>query len=367
MMLVWGFTGLCLVVLLSRIASEVLLTHLGQGTIFALHMHLSRQILAAPLRHVEELGAHRLLATLTEDVEAITDAFIWYPVLCINSAMVVGCLVYMGWLSWSLLLMVLGFMALGVMSYRLPQWWAVRSLWLAREENDRLYHHFRAQTEGIKELKLHRDRRQAFLSHVLQATATAFRRHTVVGMSIYAVTRSWGNLLFYVFIGLLLFVLPALYEITAPTITGYTLSILYMMTPVASILNALPDLGRASVALQKIKTLGLSLAAHTTEDEGSMPLPAPVASWECLELLGVTYTYYREKEDRNFSLGPVHLTFHPGELVFLIGGNGSGKTTLAKLLVGLYVPESRGNSSAWSVHHRYEPRVVSPAFLGSVL
>jgi putative pyoverdin transport system ATP-binding/permease protein len=299
---------------------------------------LSRQILATSLRHLEALGAPRLLAALTEDVEAITDAFIWYPVLCINSAMVVGCLIYMGWLSWGLLLGVLAFMALGILSYRIPQHWAVRSLWLAREENDRLYHHFRAQAEGIKELKLHHDRRQAFLSQVLQSTATAFRRHTVVGMSIYAVTRSWGNLLFYVFIGLLLFALATLYELTAQTITGYTLAILYMMTPVASILNALPDLGRASVALKKIEALGLSLMAHTTEEEAPTPRVAPLPSWEALELQGVTYTYYREKEDRSFILGPVDLTFHPGELVFLIGGNGSGKTTLAKLLVGLYVP-----------------------------
>jgi putative ATP-binding cassette transporter len=31
---------------------------------------------------------------------------------------------------------------------------------------------------------------------------------------------------------------------------------------------------------------------------------------------------------------------HPGEIVFLTGGNGSGKTTLAKLLTGLYTPET---------------------------
>jgi putative ATP-binding cassette transporter len=246
----------------------------------------------------------------------------------------------MGWLSWSLLLVVLGVMALGIVSYRMPQRWAVRSLWLAREENDRLYHHFRAQTEGIKELKLHRSRRQAFLSHVLQATATAFRQHTVVGMAIYAVARSWGHLLFYVVIGLLLFALPAMSDTATPTITGYTLSLLYMMTPVASILNALPDLGRANVALKKVEALGLSLATHTTEDDVITPLPEPISSWERLEVAGVTYTYYREKEDRSFILGPVDLIFHSGELVFLIGGNGSGKTTLAKLLVGLYVPET---------------------------
>jgi putative pyoverdin transport system ATP-binding/permease protein len=39
-------------------------------------------------------------------------------------------------------------------------------------------------------------------------------------------------------------------------------------------------------------------------------------------------------------LGPVNLSFSPGELVFIVGGNGSGKTTLAKMLTGLYIPES---------------------------
>ena len=41
-----------------------------------------------------------------------------------------------------------------------------------------------------------------------------------------------------------------------------------------------------------------------------------------------------------FKLGPLDIEFYPGSVTFLVGGNGSGKTTLAKLLVGLYAPES---------------------------
>jgi putative ATP-binding cassette transporter len=62
--------------------------------------------------------------------------------------------------------------------------------------------------------------------------------------------------------------------------------------------------------------------------------------WESIELEGVTHTYHRERENSSFTLGPIDVTLWPGEIVFLIGGNGSGKTTLAKLLTGLYAPES---------------------------
>src|SRR5205814_5557587 len=62
--------------------------------------------------------------------------------------------------------------------------------------------------------------------------------------------------------------------------------------------------------------------------------------FERLNLKGVMHSYHREQEDNNFVLGPIDLTFRPGELVFLVGGNGSGKSTLAKIITGLYVPEA---------------------------
>src|SRR5262249_7237581 len=56
--------------------------------------------------------------------------------------------------------------------------------------------------------------------------------------------------------------------------------------------------------------------------------------------VGVCHAYEREGEETSFTLGPIDIALRPGELVFLVGGNGSGKTTLAKLLTGLYMPET---------------------------
>ena len=62
-----NFSGLGLLLLLTTIASQILLARLAQSSIFELRLLLSQQILAPPLRQLEALGAPRLLATLTDE------------------------------------------------------------------------------------------------------------------------------------------------------------------------------------------------------------------------------------------------------------------------------------------------------------
>ena len=68
-----AFVGLCFVVALFRIANELLLAQLGQNALVDLRMQLCRKILGIPLRNLEELGAHRIMAVLNEDVPNITN------------------------------------------------------------------------------------------------------------------------------------------------------------------------------------------------------------------------------------------------------------------------------------------------------
>lgn len=336
---IWLFVGLLGLMFSLTIWSQVLLARLAQSAVFDLRMYLSRRILAAPLRHLETLGAHRLLAVLTDDIADVSNAYTNLPTFCIQGAALLIGLIYLGWLSWTLLLTGLGVLILGALTYLFLTRHALHALQLAREKQDALFNHFRALTEGTKELKIHHQRRAAFLDDVLQSTAEASRHYTVEGMKIYAIARGWGNSLFFVLIGLLLFALPALQPIETPALRGAVLIVLYMISPLAIILNLLPVFGRATVALQKIETLGLSLTTSVI-DSDALDAATPAVAWRTLELKDVTHSYHQEHTDSQFVLGPIELSFHPGELVFLVGGNGSGKTTLAKLLVGLYVPET---------------------------
>jgi len=288
---------------------------------------------------IEELGTHRLLAALTDDMPMISAALSTLPLICMHVAIVAGSLIYLGWLSPLGLLGVLIFIAMGVFVYQLLMVKAQRYFHLTREKVDVLFQNFRALTEGTKELKLHRRRRESFLSNELEATAGFIRKHNVTGNTIYAAGRSWGQVLVFVLLGLLLFARPSMLAVDQNVLTGFVLTLLFLTTPLEVILNALPTLSRARVAAGKVQALGLSLAANTTEHAGALN-PVPNMRMDRLELTGVTHTYFREKDDDKFVLGPINLTFHPGDLVFLIGGNGSGKTTLLKLITGLYVPEA---------------------------
>ncbi|HYG09217.1 MAG TPA: cyclic peptide export ABC transporter [Pyrinomonadaceae bacterium] len=332
------FIGLCIVVPIMRFISETLLMRIGQYAVFDQRLRLSRRILAAPLRQLEKVGAHRLMAALTDDVMIISTAVLIIPLTAINVAVVLGCLIYLGWLSGSMLMLVLGFMVLGIISYQLPLAKAISWMRRARETEDALFKDFRAMTEGTKELKLHRRRREAFISRSLTENSAVYRHQNTIGQSIFIAAASWGQILFFVVIGLLLFVVTGLRETSTQELTAYVIVLLYMMTPLQVTLNGLPALGRAGVSLKKLQDLGLSLDAEPTGSLLNDGVESALA-WKKLEFVGVTHSYRREGEDDTFTVGPLDLTLYQGEMVFVIGGNGSGKTSFAKLLLGLYAPE----------------------------
>jgi putative pyoverdin transport system ATP-binding/permease protein len=333
-----GFITLALFSLLCGVVSQLVLIRLAQGSIFQLRLQLGQRILGADLAQLERLGSGALMAALTEDVQSIANAFWLIPFLCIDLAMVIGGLGYILWLSWQMLLLVclIIFSFLGVYKKILVR--AKRELNQSRQEKDRLFEHFKAVTDGAKELKLGFDRREAFFDDDLQVTAAKTRDAQVRGLSWFSLIDNFGKFAFFLTFGLVLFVFPRVLKMDAGTLSGYLITFTYLSKPLESLIARLPVLSQASVALEKIDSLNLSLQ---DQQEPQTKRPAAIApDWHCLKLQNIHHTYPGDQEDQRFSLGTLNLSFSPGELIFIIGGNGSGKSTLAKLLTGLYIPET---------------------------
>ncbi|TRW90625.1 cyclic peptide export ABC transporter [Candidatus Methylobacter oryzae] len=337
-LLPWLFGGLSIAVLSSGFLSHYLLNRLSTKIVCDLRIHISRLILAAPYPYLQKFGKSALLANLTEDITAIAMASQVLPGVCINLAVVAGCMVYLSWLSWQLSLVLGGVILFGVLSSSLFREWPKKAVLKTRNEYDVLSGNFRALTEGIRELKLHRQRSDAFMAQSLAASALAYRRYSFRSAMAFLVVNQWAQLLYYAAIGVILYVFPMCQVIDQKVIGGYALVFLFMMSPLTILTTSLPIFSRATVSLQKVRQLGDQLKSQAAQAD--MPdKNEAYPNFSGLSLQGVAHSFHREKENRNFTLGPIDLDFKPGELVFLIGGNGSGKTTLAMLLIGLYVPE----------------------------
>ncbi|MEG4285845.1 cyclic peptide export ABC transporter [Microcoleus sp. A006_D1] len=336
--LVWYFAGLAVLALVTGVISQFLLIYLSQEAVYNLRLSLSRGILSSPLRHLEELGANRLLATLTDDVGTLSNTIFLIPFICVDMAVVVGCLFYLSTISGAVFVVVFAFLGLMIGTVQLLLNKMRKFFDLAREEQDILFKHFRSITEGIKELKLHSLRRQEFFDEELQVSAADSRNYNLQALNTAAVATGVGQLLFFMLIGLLLFALPKFVPVSTSVLSAYILTSTYLMSPFQNILQRLPLIFRANTSVEKIEKMGLALASQSEITAALQPVKN--ADWKMLELQGTTHSYPGDKEDSNFVLGEISLKFHPGELVFIVGGNGSGKSTFAKLLTGLYIPES---------------------------
>jgi putative pyoverdin transport system ATP-binding/permease protein len=334
--LVPRFLALMLLLPVLRVGSAYVVGQLGQRAGLHLRMRLAGQILRAPLRRIEEAGAPRLFATLSQDTASIVGALTTLPALLSSAAIVAGGLAYMIWLSWEMFLVFLVVLVIGVVSYYVPFRAAARMQERSRELVDRLWEHFRALTEGVKEMKLHGPRQGAYMGE-LEETGVRLRTLRVRAGVIFDAAGSWAQVMIFAVIGTMIFLVPT-GAVEMATLTGYVLVVLYIVGPIEFMMASSGIFNQATIAVGKVEDLGLSLEAETPPRSPAQPLPSG-RDWNALELRGVTHAYRGERGE-TFQMGPLDLRIEQGEVLFIVGGNGSGKTTLVKVLTGLYPPEA---------------------------
>ena len=320
------FLGLLLLLMAVTLASQLALTTLGHHFVFRLRGEFIKRILDTPVERVEQLGSASLLAGLTSDIRNITIAFVRLPELVQGIILAIGCAWYLAVLSPKMLVVTTVWVAITIWGGFVLVARVYRHLAILRETEDKLYNNYQTVLEGRKELALNRERAEYIFDKVYQPDAKAYRHHIVRADTFHLSAVNWSNIMMLGAIGLVFWMANSLGWADTNVAATFSLTLLFLRTPLLSAVGALPTLLTAQVAFNKLNKF------HLAPYQPEFAHPQPRAPWQTLELRNVEFRY----GDNSFAVGPINLTIHRGELLFLIGGNGSGKSTLAMLLTGLY-------------------------------
>ncbi|WP_083897047.1 cyclic peptide export ABC transporter [Azospirillum sp. B506] len=335
-----AFAGLCGLSVLGKAAAGVGNSLVGQKLVAALRKDIAARILRAPIAAIERQRTHRLVASLVNDVEAVSVFTFNVSGYAVALTVTLGCFGYLLALSPALLLLVLLAVTAGMLVTH-----HARRAWMAdyadvRDAQDDLQKQYRAITEGAKELRVDRPRRRRVFGDLLGGAVDRIASRKSHAMRLFWTADAVGSGLFFLVIGIMLLLRDRL-ALEPAVVSGFTIVLLYVKGPLDQLVGALPALGQAQIAFRRVARLAADFDGH---EPVALVDPGGQTPDLCrsIALDGVCYAYPPADEDGRpgFAVGPIDLEIRRGEILFIVGDNGSGKTTLIKLLLGLYAAQA---------------------------
>ena len=323
----------CVLILLVRTISEVMLLRVATLVSKDFRMEFYKRISAAPIAALERLGSSKLIASINLDVPRVVMGARVFPGLLVNAVSLIGMLGFLLYLNTQVFKLVMLAIVFGVIAYQIPMLFGRKIFTRARDTRDELQEGLRALVYGAKELKLNDEKKRAFFKQVLVKYEDDVLKDEKLAHTIVNATASFGELLSFLVIGLVSFVFVNYHSITQEELVGVVMALLYLVGPMGIVLNSIPQLTIAFVSVRKIDKL-----LHDIPEENINNKISKVTDWQTIRFDGVTYQYDSQDEEKGFKVGPINLEIERGKVSFIIGANGSGKSTLSKLITLHYTP-----------------------------
>jgi putative ATP-binding cassette transporter len=313
---------------------------LTERTIFATYTGIADKLRRTRLLDFERLGKARIYAILHTNTDIILETSKSLTHVGAACVMILFCVVYIGYLSGLALVTVIVFYAFGVFVYSTN----LGNTHVLLSETDRHERRFKELfayfLEGFKEIKVNHHKGADLFDHYIRPEG-----RQACEVRIRAEKRLTANTVFiqsyyYILVAAMIFLLPRLGGIGYAESLQVAVVVLFSYGSATRIVHAIPLILKAEKAVEALHDLKRELQAArdpATPYSGRFAKLPPTEL--AIRLEGLRFDYERQGQSPRFSLGPLSLDVHPGEILFIVGGNGSGKTTLLKLLAGLYPPK----------------------------
>jgi putative ATP-binding cassette transporter len=305
-----------------------------------LRVRMSDKIRHADLQAIEGLGRSQIYAGVNTETLTISQTTPPMLLAAQGAILVLFSLVYIFWLSPTAFFLTVAIISAGVVVHFNNKKQLMADLDRSTAKEGEFFDVLTHLLEGFKEVKIRGARSRELYEHLkeIAGQVAGLKTQTAVRYADYYIIT---QVLFYLLIGAMVFILPGMSQVYSEQVTRLTSAILFIIGPLSMTVSVVPAFRMATHAVENIGRLEDALdqaqqqAVERDKGDGQAP-----PTFETIEMQGVEFSY-RDKEKRPlFTVGPLNFTLKRGETVLIVGGNGSGKSTLLKLLTGLYFQDA---------------------------
>ncbi|MEO7976396.1 cyclic peptide export ABC transporter [Flavobacterium sp.] len=323
------FAGTIFIFFISRRWLAEGIIRLSQKIYWDIRKDVIKLILKAPYRKLQEYK-EEVYATLTTDVNNISNASLMIITFFSSIILIAACLVYMAFLSLQLLAVSAVVIAVGVLIYILRSKSSNKQLKEVRDLEKTFVGIFNSILNGAKEININADKgTQIYDQKLLKVAATGEIKY-VNALLKYLNSEIIGQLLFYGLISFILLFSESVFQTPIAIKVSFTFVLLYLMGPIASVMTIIPVMNRAVVSLKKMKRLRKDLTR--LEKLPQIENKGQYRNFSNLKVRDYSFSFGEDQ----FSVGPINFDIKRNEVVFIYGGNGEGKTTFINTVLNLY-------------------------------
>ncbi|MDQ1355458.1 MAG: hypothetical protein QG657_5768 [Acidobacteriota bacterium] len=332
------FTLAFLLYIIGRKILQTELTRISFDIIYDLRMNLVGKIFNTSYQSFEKVDRGRVLATLNDDTNQISNAANIVVMFATSVITIFGSFLFLASIAfWATALTLLVVFFVAGIYYVVTE--KTNPLFEeARDTQNAFMGYLNGMLDGFKELSMHYHKRREYEADVANSV-DALRTKLSIALIKFINAFLVGESLLIITLGAVGFGFTRVFpEISRITIMSFIMILLYLIGPFNVLLRSVPEIMRMRISWARVQEFSKDVPANIDPSAIKPPEKLP----DCIESIkaeGIWFEYKSENEIERFRIGPLDFEANKGEIVFIVGGNGSGKTSLAKMLTGLYIPE----------------------------
>ena len=332
----FAFLAIVLIYVISKRFIQLTSIRETEQIIHRIRVRIVDKVMKSDLVALERIGRNNIFASAGKETQTISQAAFMLTNAAESFAMLVFSVIYLAWLSIPAFVIGTLFTAFAIWVHLRQMRGINNELREAIDQENTCLDELSDFLAGFKEAKVNASRAgDMFRFFLAQSSRAAHSK--ITSQSKMAEHFTLTQVMFYMLIATMVFVVPLFSEAFAGVVVKTATSVLFMIGSITTLVSSLPILAQANAAAGNIRAIEDSL---NKASRPSPPMREPIGAFREITFRDVTFEHDDATGAATFSEGPINLTLRAGETTFVTGGNGSGKSTLIKLLIGLYQPSS---------------------------